>query len=88
MDFETELERLIDLAVDEGVTRDEIIGELEMTAQRLREEEDDALAEGRAAYEADVQRTPTYHTGEQRPSWDEIGETARQSWQRKAVAGE
>jgi hypothetical protein len=41
MDFETELERLIDLAVDEGVTRDEIIGELEMTAQRLREEEDD-----------------------------------------------
>jgi hypothetical protein len=51
-------------------------------------EEEDALAEGRAAYEADVQRTPTYHTGEQRPSWDEIGETARRSWQRKTVEGE
>lgn len=35
---------------------------------------------GRAAYEADVAKTPRYHDGALRRSWDELDDLARASW--------
>jgi hypothetical protein len=38
--------------------------------------------EARAAYEEDVRRSPFYHDGAPRRSWDELPEFARESWRR------
>jgi hypothetical protein len=59
--------------------------------------EDKREAAGRAAYEEDVRRCPTYmfgtdpETGKpadgtvKRPPWDEIEEAARESWRKNPV---
>jgi len=36
---------------------------------------------GREAYEADLLLNPTYHTGEPRPSWEDLGEL-QATWER------
>lgn len=41
-------------------------------------------AEGRRAYEADVQERPLYHDGTPRKSWDQLGDVERWSWARKS----
>lgn len=38
--------------------------------------------EGRKAYEADVAKTPLYHDGTPRPTWDNLREIGRWSWSR------
>lgn len=42
MDFEDELQQLIDRAIEDGITEDEIIGELEMAAQQIKDSLDAA----------------------------------------------
>jgi hypothetical protein len=37
---------------------------------------------GRAAYERDLAKTPRYHDGSKRPSWDKLSDIARDSWER------
>jgi hypothetical protein len=37
---------------------------------------------GRLAYEADCTAQPFYHDGARRRTWDQIGDAARQSWER------
>ncbi len=41
MNFDYELQSLIEMALDAGVPEEEILGELEMAAQQLRGEDDD-----------------------------------------------
>lgn len=35
---------------------------------------------GKEAYEEDVRRKPTYHTGEPRKTWDELDSVEQWSW--------
>jgi len=37
---------------------------------------------GELAYNEDVRRRPTYHTGERRPSWAQLATYAKWSWER------
>lgn len=37
---------------------------------------------GKLAYERDVEHTPRYHDGSQRPSWDGLSSVAQWSWER------
>jgi len=37
---------------------------------------------GQLGYEIDVENKPTYHTGEPRKSWDQLGSVERGSWER------
>ena len=37
---------------------------------------------GELAYNEDVRRQPTYHTGERRPAWTALETYAKQSWER------
>lgn len=37
---------------------------------------------GRTAYEADVRARPTYDDGSPRPTWDQLCEVAKWSWER------
>jgi hypothetical protein len=37
---------------------------------------------GRAAYEADVKKRPTYHDGSPRKTWDQLGTVEQWSWER------
>jgi hypothetical protein len=41
-------------------------------------------AEGRRAYEADVQRAPLYHDGTPRKTWEQLGDAERWSWARRS----
>jgi len=43
-------------------------------------------ADGKADYEADVRKQPTYHDGAARPTWEQLSELAQWSWNRKQVA--
>lgn len=40
---------------------------------------------GRASYQADVTRCPTYHTGQKRVTWEQLSEIARESWRRNST---
>lgn len=42
---------------------------------------------GRAAYEADVAKRPTYHDGSPRKTWDQLGDVERWSWARPVPPG-
>jgi hypothetical protein len=35
---------------------------------------------GRPAYEASLKACPTYHTGETRKTWDELGSDVKMTW--------
>jgi hypothetical protein len=37
---------------------------------------------GREDYERDLAATPNYHDGTQRPSWDQLSDLAKWSWER------
>lgn len=37
---------------------------------------------GELAYNEDVRRRPTYHTGERRPAWAQLDTRAKWSWER------
>jgi hypothetical protein len=39
-----------------------------------------SLDRGRALYNADLIRRPTYHTGEPRKTWDELRDHERNTW--------
>lgn len=41
---------------------------------------------GQRAYELDVSRAPTYHTGEPRKTWEKLGDVERLSWERNPTA--
>lgn len=43
---------------------------------------------GQLAYEEDVRRAPTYHTGKARPTWDQLNDAARGSWERNPTPRE
>jgi len=40
------------------------------------------MTPGELAYNEDVRRQPTYHTGERRPAWAALETYAKQSWER------
>ena len=40
----------------------------------------DPEAIGRARYEADCARWPTYHDGRPRPAWDNLRDWAKETW--------
>ena len=37
---------------------------------------------GKEAYEEDVRRKPTYHTGEPRKAWDKLDKAIQDNWNR------
>lgn len=41
-----------------------------------------AKSPGQIAYEADLEKRPVYHSGEVRPSWDQLPAYARENWDR------
>ena len=43
---------------------------------------------GEIAYNEDVRRRPTYHTGEPRPAWATLEAYAKQSWERNPTPRE
>ena len=44
---------------------------------------------GKEAYEEDVRRCPIYpHNGEQRPSWDELPDVAKCTWNKNPTPRE
>lgn len=48
---------------------------------------DEPLVDGREAYEADLLLHPTYHDGRARPSWENLSDIARRSWQHAPSRG-
>lgn len=48
------------------------------------EKDDTAASRGRKAYDEDCVRRPTYHDGTLRPTWEQLDEVARWSWDRAA----
>ena len=45
---------------------------------------EDERDKGKEAYENDVLMTPSYHTGQRRPTWEQLPETAHEAWRQKA----
>jgi hypothetical protein len=44
------------------------------------------LTAGQIAYEEDVRRKPTYHTGEKRKSWHELDKPEQMTWERNPTS--
>ncbi len=46
------------------------------------------MTPGRIAYEADVLKTPRYHDGAPRKTWEQLGEVEQWSWNRPVIVDE
>lgn len=57
-------------------------GNLMVTTRRLRRAFDELTSDGRAAYEADVRKRPTYGDGSPRKTWEQLGKVEQWSWTR------